>query len=151
MKKYFLSLFIMFWLFIVIGTTFSNFLKAEDLEYPIFKSCYDGDTCKFDIPDVPDVFGKNLAVRIRGIDTPEIRGKCENEKIMAKKAKEFINFLMNKATLIEVKNVERGKYFRVVADVYVDGKSIAKYMIQNDYALPYEEDIDWCKHRRIRK
>ena len=70
---------------------------------------------------------------------------------MAKKAKEFINFLMNKATLIEVKNVERGKYFRVVADVYVDGKSIAKYMIQNDYALPYEENIDWCKHRRIRK
>lgn len=120
-------------------------LLAEDLEYPIFKSCYDGDTCKFDIPDVPDVFGKGLSIRIRGIDTPEIRGKCENEKIMAKKAKEFINFLMNKATTIEIKNVERGKYFRVVADVYVDGKSIADYMIQNNYALPYTENIDWCK------
>ena len=135
MRKYIITLLLLIIPFIA---------SAEDLEYPIFKSCYDGDTCKFDIPDVPPVFGKNLSIRIRGIDTPEIRGKCENEKVLAKKAKEFINFLMNKATTIEIKNVERGKYFRVVADVYVDGKSIAEYMIQNNYALPYAENIDWC-------
>lgn len=150
MKKLIVSLFLTFWIAFIFGTVYSNIAKAEDLEFPIFKSCYDGDTCKFDIPDVPDVFGKGLSIRIRGIDTPEIRGKCENEKVLAKKAKEFINFLMNKATTIEIKNVERGKYFRVVADVYVDGKSIAEYMIQNNYALPYAENIDWCSYRKTR-
>ena len=83
--KHLLSLFLVFCLLII-----TNISYAEDLEFPICKSCYDGDTCKFDIPDVPDVFGKGLSIRIRGIDTPEIRGKCENEKVLAKKAKEFI-------------------------------------------------------------
>ena len=40
-----------------------------------FIRCYDGDTCTFDIPYVHPLLGKRIAVRFRGIDTPEIKGK----------------------------------------------------------------------------
>ena len=34
---------------------------------------YDGDTVKVNIPEIPRLFGEEISVRIRGIDTPEIR------------------------------------------------------------------------------
>ena len=38
----------------------------------------DGDTFVINIENVPDVFGKEIAVRIRGIDTPELNDKRED-------------------------------------------------------------------------
>ena len=43
-------------------------------------SVYDGDTFRVDIDELSDIVGKNIAIRILGIDTPEIRGQCEKEK-----------------------------------------------------------------------
>lgn len=39
-------------------------------------SVYDGDTFRVNIKGYPDVIGENIAIRVNGIDTPEIRGKC---------------------------------------------------------------------------
>ena len=36
---------------------------------------YDGDTFRVDIDELSDIVGKNIAIRILGIDTPEIKGK----------------------------------------------------------------------------
>ena len=36
---------------------------------------YDGDTITFDIDGLHSIVGKNISVRVLGIDTPEIRGK----------------------------------------------------------------------------
>lgn len=43
---------------------------------------YDGDTTTFEIPNVHPLIGQNISVRVRGIDTPEIRtkDKCEKDK-----------------------------------------------------------------------
>ncbi len=35
--------------------------------------CYNGDTGTFTLPGVHPFFGEKISVRIRGIDTPEIR------------------------------------------------------------------------------
>ena len=45
------------------------------------------------------------------------------------------------------KNVKRGKYFRILADVYADGVSVADELIKNDFAVKYDggTKIDWCK------
>ena len=67
-------------------------IKANESEsYTIEKiiSVYDGDTFRADIRGLPDIIGKNIAIRILGIDTPEIKGKCEEEKIVAIKARDF--------------------------------------------------------------
>jgi len=118
--------------------------EENSFRYIEYVSCYDGDTCKFNIANLPDVFGKNLPIRLRGIDTPEIRGKCNKEKELAYKARDFIRFILNKAEKIELRNISRGKYFRIVADIYADNKNVSEMMLFNGHARPYESKIDWC-------
>tara|TARA_R110000823_G_C15932894_1_gene499682 strand:+ start:1319 stop:1744 length:426 start_codon:yes stop_codon:yes gene_type:complete len=111
-------------------------------------SVYDGDTFKININSNPDVIGKNIPIRINGIDTPEIRTKCNEEKKLGYKAKEFTSSILNNAKAIELKNIKRGKYFRIVADVYVDGKSLSELLIKNNLAVPYNGGTKlkyWCK------
>ena len=54
----------------------------------LFTGCYDGDTCTVELRgcDLPDIFRK-MPVRVNGIDTPEIKGKCQREKALAIEAK----------------------------------------------------------------
>lgn len=60
-----------------------------------------------------------LPQRVRGVDTPEIRGRCEAEKTKAREARDYVAGLLAAAQQIELRNVARGKYFRLVADVVV--------------------------------
>jgi endonuclease YncB( thermonuclease family) len=46
-------------------------------------SVYDGDTFRVDIDSLPPIVGKNIPIRVNGVDTPEIRGKCQYEKNLA--------------------------------------------------------------------
>ena len=63
-------------------------------------SVYDGDTFRVDIDSLPPIVGKNIPIRLNGVDTPEIRGKCEHEKDLAIKARDFVrNKLARKASL----------------------------------------------------
>ena len=36
------------------------------------------------------MLGKNIPIRVNGVDTPEIRGKCDYEKNLAKKKPETL-------------------------------------------------------------
>lgn len=87
-----------------------------------------------------------MSIRINGIDTPEMRAKCDKEKVLARKAKKLTVSLLRGAKLIELKNIKRGKYFRLIADVYVDGILIADKLQKNHLAVPYDggTKIDWC-------
>ena len=58
---------------------------------------------------------------MNGIDTPEIRGKCQYEKNLALDARDFVRNKLADAKEIKLTNLQRGKYFRVVANVLVDG------------------------------
>ena len=44
-------------------------------------SIYDADTFRANIKDYPPIVGESNSIRINGVDAPEIRGKCESEKI----------------------------------------------------------------------
>ena len=46
-------------------------------------SVYDGDTFRVNIDSLPPIVGKNIPIRVNGVDTPEIRGKCQYEKNLA--------------------------------------------------------------------
>jgi len=87
-------------------------------------SVYDGDTFRVDIASLPPIVGKNIAIRVNGVDTPEIRGKCQYEKNLALKARDFVRDKLANAKEIKLTNLQRGKYFRVVASVLVDGVSL---------------------------
>ncbi|WP_297285458.1 thermonuclease family protein [uncultured Brachyspira sp.] len=79
---------------------------------------YDGDTFFVNIPDVHWLIGSNISVRIRGIDTPEIRGGTEETKELARKSKEALIKLFE-GRKITLYNLNRDKYFRILADVAV--------------------------------
>ncbi len=111
-------------------------------------SIYDGDTFRANIRGYPSIVGERMPIRINGIDTPEMRGKCTKEKTLAREAKQFTVSKLRGAKVIELRNMQRGKYFRIVADVFVDNKSLADELIKNNFAVRYDggtKTKNWCK------
>ena len=88
-------------------------------------------------------------LRLRGVDTPEIRGKCDEEKALAIKARDFVRDLLTNAERMILQNIEPGTFFRIVADVSVDGVDLAKTLIQNKLARRYDggKKESWCDSR----
>ena len=86
-------------------------------------------------------------MRIKGVDAPEIRGKCQAEKVAARIAKQFTVEALRSAKVIELKNMEHGKYFRILADVFVDGKNLGDALISASHARLYDggKRGGWCK------
>lgn len=109
---------------------------------------YDADTITFDIPNVHPIIGDKISVRVRHIDTPEIKGKLPCEKEAARSAKRLIENLLKNAKRIDLENVDKDKYFRLLADVIVDGKPIKDILLKNNLAYAYEgktkQKINWC-------
>ena len=66
------------------ANTYAN-TSQTSLTVSSIKSVYDGDTFTAYLPG----YDKAERVRVRGIDTPEIRGKCPSEKAAAIKARDF--------------------------------------------------------------
>ena len=99
------------------------------------------------------LFGHNIPVRVEGIDTPEIKGKCQKEKDLAKEARNLVRGLFENAqtiTLIIDDNPKevRGKYFRIVGRLIADGVDISELLIQRQFAVPYgggTKTKEWCE------
>ena len=110
-------------------------------------SVYDDDTFRVNIDSLPPIVGKNIPIRVNGVDTPEIRGKCQYEKNLALKARDFVRVKLADAKEIKLTNLQRGKYFRVVANVLVDGVSLEQELLDNKLAYEYSagKKLNWCK------
>jgi micrococcal nuclease len=101
---------------------------------------YDGDTFKATIDSWLGIAGKNIGIRISGIDTPEMRGKCKREIELARMAKKKTVEMIRSAKKIELRQMRRDKYFRIDAEVFADGMSIAQALIAAGLAVPYHGD-----------
>ena len=94
------------------------------------------------------IISEKISIRVNGIDTPEIRGKCEKEKYDAQQAKEMVADILKDAEQITLKNMERGKYFRIAADVIVDEENLADMLIEAGIAVRYDggkKMKNWCE------
>ena len=110
-------------------------------------SVYDGDTFRVNIDSLPPIVGKNIPIRLEGVDTPEINGKCQYEKDLALEARDFVRSKLSNAVEILLNDLQRGKYFRIVAKVYIDGVSLEEELLQNGLAYQYNggKKSNWCK------
>ena len=99
---------------------------------------YDGDTFKIDLEGLAPIFGEKLSIRVKGIDTPEMRGTSEEVKALAVQARALTEDTLKGAQRIELRNPERGKYFRIVAEVWVDGKTLASMLKDKGLAKDYD-------------
>ena len=133
MNKYFCFFFMIFSFFL-----FSKEINYGEIKISKLISIYDGDTFKVDIDEYPPIIGKNISIRIAKIDTPEITSKESEIKIKAYQAKIFTKNFLEKGNIIILKNMKRDKYFRIVADVIVDGKDLGEELIKKKLALPYD-------------
>ena len=107
-------------------------------------SVYDGDTITVDAHPWPGVTFRT-SVCLNGIDTPEIRGKCEAEKALAIRARDFVRSTVGATVLLS--NVRLGKYAgRVLADVLAGGENVAGPLIREELARPYGggKRQGWC-------
>ena len=114
---------------------------------------YDGDTItvanKLPIYHCNDMF--RFSVRLNGIDTPEIKGKNDDEKEAAKVAKNALSEkILHKYVVL--KNVSTEKYGRLLADVYLGDLHLNKWMLDNRYAVSYDGGTkiapkSWNKYR----
>ncbi len=92
-----------------------------------------------------------LSVRLRGIDTPEIKGCDDDEKSAAKITRDYVSSItMNK--IVKLENIESEKYGRILADVFVDGVLLNKKLVDERYAVKYDggrkqKPSSWLKYR----
>lgn len=109
-----------------------------DLQCDEVISIHDGDSFRCNINGVQPIIGKNIKIRVHGVDTPEMDGKSQREKDLALQAKKItVNFIESCPTKILLKNIQRGKYFRIVADVYCGDKLLSKELIDANLAYEY--------------
>ncbi len=117
---------------------------ANEIEARVV-SVYDGDTLTVEADIWPGITARS-SVRIDGIDTPEIRGKCEKEKRMARQARELLATTVGDAVVL--RDVRKGKYAgRVIARVYTsDGRDVAAIMLRSNLAREYHgsKREGWC-------
>jgi micrococcal nuclease len=120
------------------------------MEYPAsipaeVVSVYDGDTVKVIAHPWPGM-SLETSVRVRGIDAPEIRGKCKAEKSMAVDAREWAKLFVGKHVLLT--NIKLGKYAgRVVANILVGNMDLGEFLITSGLARPYDggKRKSWCE------
>ena len=106
----------------------------------------DGDTLEV---EVPVWLGVDLTtkVRLRGIDAPELHGRCPREKDLAAQAKRRLE--QETTAQVRLTDVEGDKYYgRVEADVATlpDGLDLSEAMIASGLARPYDggKRGGWC-------
>jgi endonuclease YncB( thermonuclease family) len=136
----------------LLSTSFLSYAGINDklhgtLHVSEVTSVYDGDTFRVNISGIHTLIGERIGIRVAGIDTPEMRGKCDKEKQLARKAKQYTVAFLRNAKKIELRNVKRGKYFRIVADVYADGISLTDALIHYNLGVTYDGGTkakDWC-------
>lgn len=127
----------------------SNVRAAEVLPGPVT-----ADVVKVIDGDTLDVLarvwlGQTVHVRVRldGVDTPELRGRCAGERAQAQEARSWlVRQLAGRS--IALRQVRLGKFAgRVVARVELDdGQDLSVMLLQAGLARPYDgrKRADWC-------
>jgi len=147
MKRMLTSLLLIFPLFAQAGQLYGS-LPVTQLHKVI-----DGDTIKVTIDSVHPLLGDHINIRVRDIDTPETRKwrygyKCQRELELGLEAKRVAEKFLEGAERIELRNVSRGKYFRIAADVYVGEQNLADVLLEQGLAHVYVggkgKKKSWC-------
>jgi hypothetical protein len=102
----------------------------------------DGDTIKCEFDDLPYYIGKEMSVRFRDYNASEIRTTDKAEKARGIEQKKLLSRKLENAERITLSNISRGKYFRLVADVYADDKPVV------ESTIAYSEPTYKCGTKR---
>lgn len=86
-------------------------------------------------------------IRVRGIDAPEMKSRCEGERAAALHARAVLAELIGRGA-ISISNIGGAKYYgRVLADVATgDGAAVSDIMLERNLVRPYRggKRRSWC-------
>ena len=99
----------------------------------IIQSCYDGDTCTA-------IDGEKI--RLACIDAPELKGR-RADPIPAKKAKDFINYLLVNEK-VSIRRITNDRYGRTVAELFKNDINVQEIIVQKGYGKIYKRYADQC-------
>lgn len=86
-------------------------------------------------------------IRLLGIDTPEILGKCRAEKRLAKLARSRLAEILGSGKL-RVRRQGKDRFGRTLARVYAGGRSVGRIMVAEGFAVVWGNGRpDWCGGR----
>lgn len=98
----------------------------------------DGDTIIVTIHDWPPVVGHEIGVRVDGIDTPELHDQRPEVRALAEQARDEATAFLCQCPTVQLVGIERGKYFRLVADVECNGSDLAAHLVEIGLARSYD-------------
>ncbi len=106
----------------------------------------DGDTFVAEAHVWPGQFVR-VNVRIRGVDAPEMKGRCPGERQAAKQARDLLSELLDGES-VAISNIGGAKYYgRVLADVVTPrGELVSQILLERNVARPYRggKRRGWC-------
>lgn len=114
---------------------------TQSIEVTKIKNVYDGDTFRAYLVGEK----KDQKIRVRNVDTPEIKGQCQAEKIAAIKARDFVKKRLTSAKKITLTNLGIDIYNRTLADVSIDGVDLATLLIKKGLGRKWRgKREEWC-------
>lgn len=129
---------------------FSKTLSLADEVNYIYKvvDVIDGDTITINTENESKLINRlGLKIRLRGIDTPEKKGKCRKEKELAIEATKLLKSLVYGKSVI-LKDVKWDKFGgRINAKIFIDNVNIGQELLKNKLAVEYfgeKKSKDWC-------
>lgn len=99
----------------------------------------DGDTLMVNAAPWPEHYIITY-VRLRGIDAPELRSKCDGDRHAAKRAMDALSELVSASPGLSLANISGDKYYgRVLADIQLaDGRNAGQELLAWGLVEPYD-------------
>ncbi len=135
------------WFVILVLSLIGNAVAKDKPIITKVDRVYDGDTFMITMDGLPSQLAQ-ISVRIMGIDSPEMHGKCWAEKEWAVSARDYLNTIIA-GKFVTLTSCSWDKYgSRIDCDVWVDGYNVGDNMLQHKMAVPYngkKRSKNWCK------
>ena len=127
---------------VLVGAPAAEATAREEISGPVAAEILrviDGDTILVEARPWPQQ-RVEVYVRIRGIDAPELKSKCNSVRQAGGDARQALEALTKASATIELVNITGDKYFgRIVADVVLpDGRSAGSDLLLAGLVQPYD-------------
>ena len=110
----------------------------------------DGDTFS-GVVQLKDGAEISVRVRLRNVDTPEIKGECEHERDMAQRAKEKLGKIIPVGTIVELNDIKDDKYLGRIDATVADarGHDVGRQLIRAGLGRGYNggRRRPWCEKK----
>lgn len=127
---------------LVLGAALPNQLSAEDLTW---RACQPNERRITCVVDGDTLWYQGTKIRLVGIDTPEVEGRCAAERQIAAQATQYLTNLLNTG-LRKIEFDGEDRYGRALARLWVTEGEVGPAMLNAGLAEPYPRrgPPPWC-------